>query len=72
MLPQPGTTGRKLQQEIGAAESVRAGTPHPFKCAAAAVQLLLHPLVSHPQTHPVGVRTSYHTPWFTTPSLGTL
>ena len=38
----------------------------------AAVQLLSHPLLSHPQTHPVGVRTSYHTPWFITPPLGPL
>ena len=25
------------------------------------------PGLSHPQTHPVGVRTCYHTPWFITP-----
>ena len=28
--------------------------------------------LSHPQTHLVGVRTSYHTPWFITPPLGPL
>ena len=38
----------------------------PFKCAAAAVQLLSHPL-SPPQTHPVGVRTCYHTPFLSPP-----
>ena len=38
----------------------------------------IHPLfitpphLSHPQTHLVGVRTSYHTPWFITPPLGPL
>ena len=63
VLPQPGITGRHLQQECGAAASVRAGIPHSFKCAAAAVQLLSHPLLSHPQTHPMGVRTFYHTPF---------
>ena len=67
VLPQPGITGRYLQQECGAAASVRAGIPHPFKCAAAAVQLLSHPPLSHPQTHPVGVRTCYRTPSFITP-----
>ena len=30
------------------------------------------PYLSHPQTHLVGVRTSYHTPWFITPPLGPL
>ena len=30
------------------------------------------PRLSHPQTHLVGVWTSYHTPWFITPSLGPL
>ena len=40
--------------------------------------VLLYPLfitpphLSHPQTHLVGVRTSYHTPWFMTPALGPL
>ena len=63
VLPQPGITGRSLQQECGAAASVRAGIPHPFKCAAAAVQLL-----SHPQTHRVGVRMCYHHP-FSSPLL---
>ena len=48
--------------------SVLAGIPHPFKCAAAAIQLLSHPLLAHPQTHPVGVRTRYHTP-FLSPRL---
>ena len=33
VLPQPGITGRYLQQECGAATSARAGIPHPFKCA---------------------------------------
>ena len=42
-------SGRYLQQKCGAAASIRAGIPHPFKCAAAAVQLLSHPLLSHPQ-----------------------
>ena len=38
--------------------------------------VLSHPLfitplhLSHPQTHLVGVRTSYHTRWFITPPLG--
>ena len=69
VLPQPGITGRYLQQECGAAASVRAGIPHPFKCAAAAVQLLSHPLLSHPQTHPVGVRTCYHTLFLSPPLI---
>ena len=30
------------------------------------------PHLSHPQTHLVGVQTSYHTPWFITPPLGPL
>ena len=68
VLPQPGITGRYLQQECGAAASVRAGIPHPVKCAAAAVQMLSHPLLLHPQTHPVGVRTCHHPPSFITPS----
>ena len=67
VLPQPGITGRYLQQERGTAASVHAGIPHPFKCAAAAVQLLSHPLLSPPNTpcgcsdvlaHPL----VYHTP----------
>ena len=62
VLLQPGITGRYLQEECGAAASVCAGIPHPLKCAAAAVQLL-----SHPQTHPVGVRTCYHTPFLSHP-----
>ena len=64
---QPGITGKYLKQECGAAARlVRAGIPHPFKCAAAAVQLLSHPLLSHAQTHPVGVRTYMlcRTPFF--------
>ena len=69
ILPQPGITCRYLQQECGAAASVRACIPHPFKCAAAAVQLLSHPILSHPQTHPVGVRTCYHTPFFSPPLI---
>ena len=91
VLPQLGITGRYLQQECGAAASVRAGIPHPFKCAAAAVQLLSHPqtpcgcsdvlshplLITppqllHPQLRLVGVRTSYHIPWFITPPLAPL
>ena len=35
----------------------------------AAVQLLSHPLLSHPQTHPVGVRTCYHTPFLPPPLM---
>ena len=65
-VSQVGIYGRK---ECGAAASVRAGIPHPFKCAAAAVQLLPHPLLSHPQTHPVGVRTCYHTPFLPPPLI---
>ena len=61
---QPGITGRYRQEECGAAASVRAGIPHPLKCAAAAVQLL-----SHPQTHPVGVRTCHHTPFLSPPLI---
>ena len=44
---------RYLRQECGAASSVRAGIPHPFKCAAAAVQTLSHPLLLPPHTYPV-------------------
>ena len=69
VLPQPGITGRYLQQECGSAASVRADIPLPFKCAAAAVQLSSHPLLSHPQTHPVGVRTCYHTPFLSPPLI---
>ena len=64
VLPQYAIIGRYLQREWGEAVSVRAGIPHHFKCAAAAVQLLSHPLLSHPQTHPVGVRTCYHPPFY--------
>ncbi len=31
-----------------------------------------HPLLHPKHTHPVGVRTNYHTPWFITPLLGPL
>ena len=57
------------KQDCGAAASVRAGIPHPFKCAAAALRLLSHPLLSHPQTRPVGVRTFYHTPFLSPPLI---
>ena len=69
VLPQPGITGRYLQQECGAAASVRAGIPHLFKWAAAAVQRLSHPLLSHAQTHPVGGRTCYTPPFYHPPSF---
>ena len=55
VLPQPGITSRYLQQECGAAASVRAGIPHPFKCAAAAVQLLSYPRFYHTPKHTLGV-----------------
>ena len=62
---------RYLQQERGAASSVRAGIPHPFKCAAAAVHTLSHPLLSPPSTHTPWVfgraitPTFYRTPKYT-------
>ena len=51
-------------------------TPPNTPCGCSDV--LSHPLfitpshLSHPQAHLVGVRTSYHTPWFITPPLGPL
>ena len=44
----------------------------PLQVCGCSGSLLSHPLLSHPQTHPVGVRTSYHTPWFITSPFGPL
>ena len=56
-----------LVSQVAAAASVRAGIPHPFKCAAAAVQVLSHTRFYHTPKYTLWVFGRATTPLFIIP-----